>query len=438
MDTTTLSLAAFAVLTALCAFFAGTETAYLTLPRASLEAILESRRAGASAVRALYAEPRKLILSLKVGLLFTRLALASLAGLIAYGFASDRGLPIIQTMLVEVLGIGVFVLLFGEMIPRTAVFQHRETIVVLVAPVVRLYCGVMGPIAQLLLRFLHGLAALFGREERVPYLTAEELIAVVEGGEDGASLELEKEEREMIQSIFEFGDTTVREVMVPRIDMVSIEVSEPLDAVLNLIAEKGHSRIPVYQERVDQIVGIVYAKDLLRVVRRAERDGVSLRELVRKPFFVPETKKIDDLLREFQKEKTHMAIVVDEYGGTAGIVTLEDVIEEIVGEIHDEYDREEPLFVVLPGGVARVAAKVGLEEFSERMGTTVSAEGCDTLGGYLYRLIGSVPKGGEIVQDEQFRYTVEKVLGQRITMVRVERIGEESGAAQAVGRGAEG
>jgi CBS domain containing-hemolysin-like protein len=438
MDTRTLTLIAFAVLTALCAFFAGTETAYLTLPRASLEAILESRRRGARAVRALYAEPRKLILSLKVGLLFTRLALASLAGLIAYNFAVDRALPVIQTMLAEMLGIGVFVLLFGEMIPRTVVFQHRETIVVLVAPILRLYCAVMGPVAQLLLRFLHALAALFGREERVPYLTAEELISVVEGGEDEGSLELEKEEREMIQSIFEFGDTTVREVMVPRIDMVSVEVAEPVETALALIAEKGHSRIPVYEGRVDQIVGILYAKDILRAVGGGGPAPISIRDLARKPFFVPETKKIDDLLREFQRQKTHMAIVVDEYGGTAGIVTMEDVIEEIVGEIHDEYDRDEPLFVALPGGVARVAAKVSLEEFSEKMGATVTAEGCDTLGGYLYRLIGSVPKGGEVVGDGQFRYTVEKVQGQRITMVKVERIGEEAGAHPIAEKGAEG
>jgi magnesium and cobalt transporter len=242
----------------------------------------------------------------------------------------------------------------------------------------------------------------------------------------------------MIQSIFEFGDTTVREVMVPRIDMVSVEVAEPVETALALIAEKGHSRIPVYEGRVDQIVGILYAKDILRAVRGGGPAPISIRDLARKPFFVPETKKIDDLLREFQRQKTHMAIVVDEYGGTAGIVTMEDVIEEIVGEIHDEYDRDEPLFVALPGGVARVAAKVSLEEFSEKMGATVTAEGCDTLGGYLYRLIGSVPKGGEVVGDGQFRYTVEKVQGQRITMVKVERIGEEAGAHPIAEKGAEG
>jgi CBS domain containing-hemolysin-like protein len=318
------------------------------------------------------------------------------------------------------LAIGLFVLMFGEMIPRTVVFQHREGFVVLVAPVLRLYSAVMAPLAQLLIKFLHGLAALFGREERVPYLTAEEMIAVVEGGEDEGKLPAA--EREMIHSIFEFGDTMVREVMVPRIDMVAIEASESLDAALALVADKGHSRIPVFQERVDQIVGTLYAKDLLRVMRNPSHDGIRLRDLTRKPYFVPETKKIDDLLREFQREKIHMAIVVDEYGGTAGIVTLEDVLEEIVGEIHDEYDREEPLFAALPDGGVRVAAKIGIADLAERMGVTLPAEGYDTLGGYLYHLIGSVPKAGESVADENFRYTVEKVVGQRITIVRLERL----------------
>jgi CBS domain containing-hemolysin-like protein len=281
----------------------------------------------------------------------------------------------------------------------------------------------MAPFAQLLIRFLHGLAALFGKEERVPYLTAEELIAVVEGGEEEGALE--EGEREMIHSIFEFGDTMAREVMVPRIDMVSIEVSESLDAALNVVAEKGHSRIPVYEERVDQIVGILYAKDLLRVIRSRGQEPIALRDLVRKPYFVPETKKIDELLREFQREKSHIAIVVDEYGGTAGIVTLEDLLEEIVGEIHDEYDREEPLFVALPGGGARVAAKIGIDDLGERMGVTLPAEGYDTLGGYLYQLIGSVPKSGEVAVDENFRYTVEKVVGQRITVVRLDRVDRE-------------
>ncbi len=419
MPIRSLILVAFFVLTLLGAFFAGSETAYLTLPRASLESILESRRRGWRAVQALLAEPRKLILSLKVGLLFNRLALASLAGLIAFDFATEHDLPVVRVILAEMLGIGIFVLLFGEMIPRTVVFQHREGFVVLVAPILRLYSAVMAPFAQLLIRFLHGLAALFGREERVPYLTAEELIAVVEGGEDEGKLPAE--EREMIHSIFEFGATSVREVMVPRIDMVAVEASESLDTALALVSDKGHSRIPVYQERVDQIIGTLYAKDLLRVMRDPARDGIRLRDLVRKPYFVPETKKIDDLLREFQREKNHMAIVVDEYGGTAGIITLEDVLEEIVGEIHDEYDREEPLFAALPGGGARVAAKLGIDELGEKLGVTLPVEGYDTLGGYLYHLIGSVPKTGETVADEHFRYTVEKVVGQRITMVRLER-----------------
>jgi putative hemolysin len=316
------------------------------------------------------------------------------------------------------------------MLPRTLVLQRREAWVSATAPLLRVYCILMSPLAMPLIRFLHGIARLFGREERIPYLTAEQLIAVVEGGEEEGS-ELEEGEREMIHSIFEFGDTAVREVMVPRIDMVAAPASLGLDEALALATERGKSRIPIYDGTVDQIIGILYVKDLLRYVPRPDRNGIDLRTLVRKPYYVPETKKIDDLLREFQREKIHMAIVVDEYGGTAGIVTLEDVLEEIVGEIHDEHDREERLFVPLGDGGARADAKISIYDLNERIGANLPEEDYDTLAGYIFHLIGSVPKGGEVVEDGKFRYTVEKVVGQRIRTVRIERIERDADAETA-------
>ncbi|MFN0149322.1 MAG: hemolysin family protein [bacterium] len=430
MTSLSATLALLALLTLLSAVLAACETAYLTLPRETLEALLESRRRGASAVRALMAEPRRLIVSIRVGVLFLRLAVASLAGYAAYAVAVAQNIPPPRALAIELVAVGALLLIFGEMLPRTLVLQRREGWVAASAPFLRVYCVLMSPIAMPLIRFLHGIARLFGREERIPYLTAEQLIAVVEGGEEGHG-ELEEEEREMIQSIFEFGDTTVREVMVPRIDMVAVSASQHLDEVLMLVSEKGKSRIPVYDETVDQIIGLLYVKDLLRFVQRTDRDGIDLRALVRKPYYVPETKKIDDLLREFQREKIHMAIVVDEYGGTAGIVTLEDLIEEIVGEIHDEHDREERLFVPLAAGGARVDAKIDIDDLNERIGASLPAEDYDTLAGYLFHLIGSVPKGGETVDDGKFRYTLEKVVGQRIRMVRMERIVPDEDAERA-------
>jgi CBS domain containing-hemolysin-like protein len=388
-------------------------------------------------VKALLAEPRRLIVSIRVGVLFGRFAVASVAGFAAHATALEHQLPPIRTMLIVIVGAGILLLIFGEMLPRTLVLQRREGWVLLVAPALRVYCVLMAPLAMPLIRFLHAIARLFGKEERLPYLTAEQLIAVVEGGEEEGKLEAQ--ERELIHSIFEFGDTMVREVMVPRIDMFAVEASQPFDQVLDLIAERGKSRIPVYEETVDQIIGILYAKDLLPLMREPGAQRAELRALVRKPYYVPETKKIDDLLREFQREKIHMAIVVDEYGGTAGLVTLEDLIEEIVGEIHDEHDREERLFVPLSGGGARVDGKIDIDDLNERMGMALPTDEYDTLAGYLYHLIGSVPKGGESIADEHFRYTVEKVVGQRIRLVRIERIEptEDAPAAASVRGGRE-
>jgi CBS domain containing-hemolysin-like protein len=433
MDLIPITFLVVAVLTLLSAILAASETAYVTLPRESLESLIESRRRGASAVKALMAEPRRLIVSIRVGVLFLRLAVASLAGFAAYAMADANSIPPLRLVLIEIFVVGAILLIFGEMLPRTLVLQRREAWVAATAPLLRVYCILMSPLAMPLIRFLHGIARLFGREERIPYLTAEQLIAVVEGGEEEGA-ELEEGEREMIHSIFEFGDTAVREVMVPRIDMVAAPASLGLDEALALATERGKSRIPVYDGTVDQIIGILYVKDLLRHVPRPDRNGIDLRTLVRKPYYVPETKKIDELLREFQREKIHMAIVVDEYGGTAGIVTLEDVLEEIVGEIHDEHDREERLFVPLGQGGARADAKISIYDLNERIDANLPEEDYDTLAGYIFHLIGSVPKGGEVVEDGKFRYTVEKVVGQRIRTVRIERmtpVEDEESAAPA-------
>lgn len=229
---------------------------------------------------------------------------------------------------------------------------------------------------------------------------------------------LETEEQEMISHIYEFGETLAREVMVPRIDMVCADIAEGINEVVRLIEETGHSRIPVYRESVDYIEGIVYAKDLLTNMSKDAQE-TSVLALARKPFFIPETKKIDDLLRDLRRDKVHMAIVVDEYGGTAGLVTLEDLLEEIVGEIQDEYDTEEPEFVRLGPESFRVDARMNLDDLNELVGANVPTDSVDTIGGFIYDLLGRIPEEGETIQWSNLRFVVEEIEGQRIAKVVV-------------------
>lgn len=238
--------------------------------------------------------------------------------------------------------------------------------------------------------------------------------------EEGREIEeLEEEEKEMIEGIFQFADTTVKEVMVPRIDVIAASLQNSVDEVLDLIVKYGHSRVPLYDEKIDNIVGIIYAKDLLQNLHQRGKD-LKLIKVARKAYFVPESKGISELLREFKKKKMHMAVVVDEYGGTAGLVTLEDLLEEIVGEIQDEYDREERLIIRLKEGTFAVAAMMSIDDLNEQLEIELPTEDYETLGGFLYELADSIPQEGAQLEYEGIKFSIKEVKGQRITKVELE------------------
>jgi len=241
---------------------------------------------------------------------------------------------------------------------------------------------------------------------------------------------LDQEEREMIQRVFDLSETVVREIMVPRIDMVCIEESMPIPDLLRLLREKRHSRIPVYRERVDNIVGFLHIKDLVR--QAEEMQTLQLHDIIRPAHFVPETKRADDLLSDMRARRIHLAIVVDEYGGTAGLVTLEDVIEEVVGEIQDETDKEQPLIVRLADGSLRVDAKIDLDDLNERLEVELPADEYDTLGGFLYGLAGRIPHPGDRFRHLGMEFVISGVRGKRITQVLVRR-GEMAAVEEARG-----
>ncbi|MBM3262985.1 MAG: HlyC/CorC family transporter [candidate division Zixibacteria bacterium] len=269
--------------------------------------------------------------------------------------------------------------------------------------------------ALLLSRRAHGTG--FFSNGRNPYWLDEELHRVLELEE---THELQPDEKEMISSIIEMSETNVREVMIPRVDMICAKADTDIPRFLELIREVGHSRIPIYREDMDHIVGVVYARDFL-TDDDAPDTGATLEALARPPYFVPETQKVDELLREFQQEKIHLAIVVDEHGGTAGLVTLEDLLEEIVGEIHDEYDAAPPLYETLADGSVLVDAKLNIDELNEIMHTEIVADGFETVAGLVYGVLDHVPEPGEEVVYGGLRVAVREVDGQRIVKVAVSR-----------------
>jgi len=251
-------------------------------------------------------------------------------------------------------------------------------------------------------------------------LMMDELINLVDAGQQEGLLE--QEERKMIHSIFVLGDTLAREIMVPRIDMLALDASTQLDEAIDALLKSGFTRMPVYQDTIDNVLGLLYAKDLLRVWREGEQ-LVTLKGLLRPAYFVPEAKKADQLLAEMQSRRVHMAIVVDEYGGVAGLVTLEDIVEEIIGEIQDEYDLEEELpYLEVADGEYVFLGRVDLDDFNEVLESNLSKDEADTIGGLIYNRIGRVPTNGESVQVDDLLLTVEQVSGRRIRKVRARRL----------------
>ncbi len=253
-------------------------------------------------------------------------------------------------------------------------------------------------------------------------VTEDELKTWVEVGQPEGGLE--EDERKMIYSIFQFGDTLCREIMVPRIAVLAVEIKTPLSTAINMIVESGHSRVPVYDDVIDNVVGMLYAKDLLKVQVNAGEKS-TIRKFLRPAYFIPESKKVDELLGEMQSKGVHIAVVVDEYGGMAGLVTLEDIVEEIVGEIRDEYDQAEELLVqqISPEEYVFVG-RVSLDDFNEALSTELETDQTDTLGGFFYSKLGRVPMENDRLVLEDWQLTVEEVRGRRVGRIRAIKITE--------------
>jgi len=313
-----------------------------------------------------------------------------------------------------------------DALPRLAVARRPEPWGVRLLPVIRLFRTVFGPLAWAINRGVASVVQRSGLEARADADT-EELLRLANIDTDGEPIE--EDERQMIRGIIEMEDTTAREIMAPRIDIVALDAQQTIDDALKLIVEKGFSRIPLYDGTIDNIVGIIYAKDLLRCITENRRPALT--EIARPPYFIPETKRVDDLLAELRQSKVHIAIVVDEYGGTAGLVTIEDLLEEIVGEIQDEYDREEAPIERVSPTEAVLDARVSIDALSELFGyePDEADQDYDTIGGFVYHHLGKVPVAGDEVRVDGLKLRVLSVLGRRIKKVRATRDAEQPNGA---------
>jgi magnesium and cobalt exporter, CNNM family len=409
--------------------FVAAEIALVTIRRTRVDQLAEEGNRAAKRVKGLIAQPGRFLAVTQIGLTFL--------GFLASAYAAvnlttsleavfkGTGWPIVSTsaaalaLIIVTLILSLFTIVFGELVPKSLALAHTETFALRLSGFIEVLLRVLGPLVRVLTAITTAVARMLGAGDQAQgVMSTQELSILVErGGEQGI---LEAEEEQMIQAVIELGDQRIHEVMVPRIAMVTLRATATMDEAIDTVIDGGHSRIPVYEETIDEIIGILYAKDLLPFLKGSVTERPTLRSILRTPVFVPESMSVDDLLHEFQRRKIHIAIVLDEYGGTAGLVTIEDLLEEIVGEIQDEYDEEEPLIVRLSDDEARIDGRADVDDLADLFDTNLGlddADEYDTVGGLIYHRIGGVPKPGDQVTVDGLTLTVETTDGRRVGKV---------------------
>ena len=402
-------LAVVVLMTVAAAVLAAAETALTRMTRTRAAALAQQDPKRGGRVVSIVENLQRYLNSLYLSVNVVQTVQAALLGVLAYTLFGPIGL---------VLGILFDVMLLfviAEAAPKTWALQHTDRAALFTAPLVEL----IGKILRAPARGLIGVANILlpGKGlKKGPFVTEDEILALA--GEAAEHSVIEESERVLIESIINFGDTVAREIMVPRTDMVTIGADATVSELVDMAIDKGMSRFPVYGENADDIEGVVYVKDAMRVER--EGGGASkVMELVRPGLFVPETKPVADLLAEMQSSHNHLAVVVDEYGGTAGLATLEDLLEELVGEIHDEFDEDIPLVEHLPSGDVLVNASMNVDDINDELHLSLPEGNWDSVGGLVFGLLGRVAVAGDSVETEGTKIIVELVDGRRVVRVRI-------------------
>ena len=405
-----------AVLIALSAIFSSAETAFMSTNRIRLRNLHEDGEKRAGLVLDMLEKQNKLISSLLVGNNIVNISASAIATKLATDIFNDAGVGIATGVMT------LLVLVFGEVIPKNLAAAHAESWAMMIAPFIRMISIVLTPLVFLLTK-LSDVVVRFSKKDNddVPTITEDEFRLLVDvGQEEGV---FDESESEMINSIMEFDEIVVKEIMVPRIDIVGLDGEDNINEALRLIIDGGHSRIPVYEDSIDNIIGILYAKDIFSHMHE-DFDQLKVKSLIRDAYYIPETKKVDDLLDELRMKKVHMAIILDEYGGTSGLVTIEDLLEEIIGDIQDEYDVEEDLIVMHSDTVLVADARTPIHDVEEAFDVELDEEilddsEADTIGGIAFEHLGGIPEKGDEVTVDRFHIRVVEVQGRRIAKVEV-------------------
>jgi putative hemolysin len=417
---------ALIVLVGAAAFFAASEAAIVSINRIRARALAEKNVRGGRRLEKLLENRNRTLTSVLIGSTFVLLAADSVATELFIRW----GVP--NAAIWSTIVMTVVILLFGEILPKTLAVGSGDRTALRLAPFLNFVTRVLSPLTSAFLFVTDGVVRLFGGKPHIgPYVTEDDIKTLVNVGVEQNVLE--EEERELIHSIIEFGDTIAREVMTPRTDMVTVSVTSSPRRALDLVIAEGYSKLPVYEDTIDNVIGVVHDRELLIALSNGSIASTSLRSLMRPVTLVPENKRISELLREMQRGKYSLAIVLDEYGGTAGLVTMEDLLEEIVGEIRDEHDEgEEEAIRRLSDEESVVEAGTNIEDVNNALGITLPHEEFETIGGYTVGLFGRLPREGEEIEaSDGVRLRVDRTRGRRILAVRVRTHGKASESTEA-------
>jgi len=400
---------ALAILLIFSGLFSATETALFSLSKIQLRRLKEARPAQGALIAQLLDSPRRTLNTILTGNMLVNITISALVTETVMCVSGQRGLGVS-------VGLATFLLLvFGEVTPKTFAISHAESFSCFISRPLYLFSKIVSPLClgwSKIADFFSGRT--IGREHlRQPFLTSEEIRGLVSIGEKGGVIS--KEEEQMISTVFDFRERYVNEIMTPRVDIVAIDVQQDSLQLEKTLKSSRHSKIPVYKDSVDNILGIIHAKEYLLAPRRDWQSRVL------PVLFAPETKRIEELLLEFQSKKSYAAIVTDEYGGTSGLVTIEDILEEIVGEIQDEYDTEEKLIVRVDENTVSVSGKTSLYDLNEELNSHFKAKGVETLGGFMIHLFGRIPKSGESIRYRSYVFSVDDVRKHRIRKVTIRK-----------------
>jgi magnesium and cobalt exporter, CNNM family len=416
----TLEVLVMALCFVLAALASGTETALTSVGRLRVRYLAEQGSKAAATLARLRADPNRFLSTVLFTNTLALIVASTATALLSDAVFTQWGVPSVWrlwlTLVVSVI-LSVVLLIVAEVTPKTLALAHAERVALAAAVPVDRLASLLGPILWAVTLISRGLTG--GRAARAPYLTEEELITALHVSEEAGVIE--EQEHQMIHGIIEIGDKTVREIMIPRTDIIAVERTVGLREIIKLFKQYRHTRMPVFEENIDHVIGLIHTKDLLLFYTLSSSQKFDMDKVLRPIEFTPEQKKVDELLNDMRTKKQHMMIVVDEYGGTAGMVTLEDLLEEIVGEIRDEYDTaEQDLLTLLNDHEARVDAGFPLEELNERLRLGLEESGdYDSVGGYVHAMLGKIAEAGDSFRAGRAKWIVEKVKGRRIETVRL-------------------